>query len=156
GAETAWRQGAALGRATPRPAEPDVLSVELPYLIMASLTDQLTADEARQFRGLIWGRRSAASEPSPVVEAALNLLPPEAERPAWRPPRGGDLAQRLAFRALSYAEFTRLPGVLIVGKAINLAAFGGAATPEQEQLVWDLAGAGLDACARGRLSLDAN
>jgi tetratricopeptide (TPR) repeat protein/predicted Ser/Thr protein kinase len=148
GAEAAWREGAAGG--LPVDASGSI-SPLLHYLILAALTGQLTDAEAARLQGQIVTNLAAEGTVARFIQLLSGQLPPSIYRDMWRTPRGKDVARRLAFRDLSYLDYYRQPVALMLTEGMHQVALPGDLPAEQEQLLWDLANALLDATMSGKL-----
>jgi tetratricopeptide (TPR) repeat protein len=134
GAAAAWRRGFALAESG---ADTVSLSTQVYRLMMGSLTDSLSDEDARRFRSRMI-RIPGGAGLTFVTDMAAAILGPDVFRGMWKTPRGREAARRIAWREATLAETYRLPFFLLVAEAVRRGAFAGPLTAEQDELVWGL------------------
>lgn len=144
GALEAWRM------AVPRDEAHPATGMEfLHWLIAASLTRELTDPQAEQVLGKLIASFAPGS-PAAMVGQVFHL-PPGVLRDMWLTPRGHDIARRIAFREISFAEFVRLPPVMILSEVLRQRTFAGNVTPEQDELIWNVVQEAYTDCIAGKI-----
>lgn len=121
------------------------------YSILASLTGELTDDQAEAlWQGLThaWvgdsflGQMGAAMKPSPAVLRSM-----------WvSTANGRDSARRLAFLDLRFIDYARLPAIAGVSEKFRHDAFAAKTSAEQEEIIWQLATRALDHLQQGHIN----
>jgi tetratricopeptide (TPR) repeat protein len=100
--------------------------------IMASLTGEMTDADAEQLLGALM---SFSGKDNPVFN---KMMRPSMLRATWRTPRGRDIARRLAFRDLPFADAVRYPLFLGWIALLHETCFDAAEllSPDQDELLW--------------------
>jgi tRNA A-37 threonylcarbamoyl transferase component Bud32/tetratricopeptide (TPR) repeat protein/ribosomal protein S27E len=143
GAQQAWKEGLRHDWMDPRFGVRCVNG-----FVLASLTNSLTDEQAQVFvqrfmslvsnsplqgapiAGLAWSLQSSGGEDS--LGAVL--------RDAFRTPRGRQCARKLVFQEDPFAEFLRLPPMVLLYSMFRKGAFSDQLTEQEESLAWQLAG----------------
>jgi len=159
GALEAWRTGVPGG--DPRYPWESVRSVEgfAQSLALATLTGQMTAEDVDGIIERIVSRISMSINPS-VIKGTMRIflmdLTPERMakivREAGNRPRARELSRQVAFRELPLDKLIRGAVVLTAAQLADEMLFEGRMSPEQEQLVAELAHEFHAAYFEGRLS----
>jgi WD40 repeat protein/tetratricopeptide (TPR) repeat protein len=149
GAMEAWRQGY---RATKKTGTFHILYGS----ILASLSDQLTPKDADEMVDRVIEQLVPQL---PLVRLFLNRLFPQEElavilRTMWQSERGREHARRIAFREASHAESLGVQVQLSAIPACRRGAFGGRTTPEQDEVIWQMATGWFDHFREGRVTND--
>jgi serine/threonine protein kinase/tetratricopeptide (TPR) repeat protein len=105
-------------------------------LMVGSLTNEFSDAEGD---ALFVRLTSAVAGDSPIAAFKGLYRPPASTyREMWRSPRGHELARKMAFRELTFAEFVRVPLVLYAYETIRRGMSPDALPEEQDALVWKL------------------
>jgi hypothetical protein len=122
----------------------------LHHLLLMALSDEMTDAEAEE--ALAQAKSAFLGDKAPPQFADAVRFPPSALREMWRTPRGREYARKIAFRDLNFAEHVRAPWLLIGAEIVRQEAFAGDLSAEQDELVWQTAGAGFALYAGGKIS----
>jgi serine/threonine-protein kinase len=159
GAMEAWRQGVyttwqRARQAAPVPIDPASYLAEtdntgvLCGMILASLTQELKDAEAE---AMVTRLLSGTAENSPVAFLKSGYaVPPVVLREMWLSPRGRTFARKIAFEELSYAEFVRVPVVLLAFELARRGALLGELSTEQDAVLWQVAEHGFTTLISGK------
>lgn len=146
GANQTWRMGsyssfrrriAASGRASrDLPDLPEHRHGVFDYLMLASLTGELTDDEAAK----IYKRLLADASESVALRQAANLvnLSSASLRGMYRLDRPKEAARKMAFLELSPGDTYRMPGFVIFYQKLRDDLFAGKPTELQDEVLWDI------------------
>jgi serine/threonine protein kinase len=143
GAQAAWRRGLVQSWTKDNPADPSGhaltmnLNIDFIYqLILASLTGQLSDREAEDAltRLLTEGERNRTI----ITMVRLLNAPPGVLRDMWLHPRGREWARRIAYKDLSYGEYTGVPFLLFSAEFLHQRVLPGPLSAEHEALLWKL------------------
>jgi serine/threonine protein kinase len=136
-----WRQGTIKGwqetqiKEGAQPGAPEVGQVsQLHHLILVSLTDQLTDQEAESYLRQV--QSSFTRDPVISQLGGLIRVPPETLRRMWQTPRGRDWARRVAFRDLSFQDNVLAPMTLLALAILREGAFDADLSPDEEEVAW--------------------
>lgn len=164
GATAAWTQGRhktwlARGRTesvgsvgTAETSDPHLTGLGLAYYtILESLTDSLSEEAADEVINTLAGA-SATDSPAALLKGGLRP-PPTVLRRMWQNPRAHNYARQIAFQELSFPKLTRLLPLVGMAEVFRQGAFGGSPSPEQENVIWELAETGQNQFYDGRLSV---
>jgi WD40 repeat protein/predicted Ser/Thr protein kinase len=151
-----WRRGLfpAWRRQFPAAAQaelsPSDQKAAVDYLILGSLTNELTDAEVRACMDRLL---ATASADSPVMKMLRAFpLPAAAYREAWRSFRGRQFAKKFAYRDLSFTDFVRVPAFLVLAETLHQGALPGPLSKDQDDLLWKLVQDAFTAYAEGRLN----
>jgi WD40 repeat protein/tetratricopeptide (TPR) repeat protein/predicted Ser/Thr protein kinase len=136
GAKAAWHQDAA----TIEALDPHFGFEFLHGLIRASLADELTDAQAERIMRQITSALAASDARAATGFLRVIRLPPSILREMWRSPRGRDYARQIALRNISLAEILQAVPRLLLLEAVRQGAWQGPLAPEEDVLVWKLAG----------------
>ncbi|MFV2065419.1 MAG: tetratricopeptide repeat protein [Pirellulales bacterium] len=114
------------------------ISTPTDFLIMASLADELTAEDVDNFMASFSSRGQAGS----LLPFGRTLIGDDSLtavfRQMWRTPRGRRWAEKIAFRHTPVGEHVQIPIQLAISQYFRQRAFGSNLSDEQDALVWDL------------------
>jgi tetratricopeptide (TPR) repeat protein len=144
-ARAAWREGTwKVWRQKQAPPKEVVLapptltgSGGLHNLILMSLVNEMTEEEAQQFLKVTLASLKAESATTQLT--GLLQVPPSVLRQMWQSPRGRDQARKIAFRETAFAEHMRSPLFLLGFEWMRQGAFAAELSADQDALLWKLA-----------------
>jgi tetratricopeptide (TPR) repeat protein len=103
-------------------------------LILGSLCDDLSDAEAEAVLARYFSTL-ASDSPVATLKAAYPV-PPALFRAMWRSPRGREWARRFVYLDLSFADYLRVPALLMLAEVGRQDAFPDGLSPEQDALLW--------------------
>jgi tetratricopeptide (TPR) repeat protein len=134
GAQAAWRQGTA----TFGGGENMAMGGLAFYFAMSAWTNEPARPQALQAMTRLLARLGGGEQGQRQAALVARYIPPGVFQEMWRGPRGRDLARRLAFHDLTFAENYQLPLLLLGAETIHQMALPGPLSPGQEALIWDV------------------
>lgn len=106
-------------------------------LILASLANEPKDAEAE---ALVTRFLAGIAGDSPVAFLKSGYkVPPSVLRDMWRTPRGKTWARKIAYEDLTYAEFVKVPVLLLAYEITHQAAVTGDLNADQDALLWKVA-----------------
>jgi tetratricopeptide (TPR) repeat protein len=146
GAQESWRRGLLKSRQQPAaagapPGAGLSPAASLNNQVLASLTGDVTDADAD--RSLEWmlsfaGERSAAARTAWGMALSTGVLR-DVLRETYRSPRGKAWAEKIAYRNLSFADYSRMPALLLIAEITHQTCLPSGPLPkEQDDLVWQL------------------
>jgi tetratricopeptide (TPR) repeat protein len=103
-------------------------------LVLGSLCDDLTDAEADAVLARYFAT-VAGDSPLAAVKGVYPI-PPAVLRDMWRSPRGRDWARHFAYLDLSFADYLRVPALLMLAEIVHQEAFPDGLSADQDGLVW--------------------
>ncbi len=146
GARAAWLDGYQKVKGTAAMATPDAS-------IVASLTDAFTEEDAAKTMEAVTANLPVKV---PIYSLAKSGLFPLRDvtlalRGMWNTPRGRDYARSFAFRRMPVREGMRAQMALCVSSIMNVSAFSGAMSAEEDVMIWQMLLGLYDAWATGKI-----
>ena len=145
GAREAWRQGlyetwqqAAKKHGLDAPPFTQTPATSVIHgLLLASLAGDISDADAQ----ILLDRMVARLSGDPIGDPGKGLvrLPATMLRDLCRTAKGREAARRIAFQDLSYAEYLRLPALMMAAEAIHQQVFPGPLNADLEGVLWDVA-----------------
>ncbi len=131
GARASWREGY---RAASGTRDMALLSVS----ILASLSGELTADDARIMFNTVLGGLPTNVAPMKVVESLRFRFEDIVSglQTVWSRPRGREYARKIALLELSFSECIQIQIPLTVAEICRYGAFGGTLILDDDELLW--------------------
>ena len=103
-------------------------------LILGSLCNDLSDGDAEWVRDRYLATIAGDSHLAAVK--AVYPIPPAVFRNMWRSPRGREWARRFAYLDLSFADYLRVPGLLVLAEIVHEEGLTASLSPDQDALAW--------------------
>jgi hypothetical protein len=119
--------------------------------ILGSLTDTLTDEEADMLLRSVMAS-AGATTPAAVLRGPVTINPAVLQR-MWQNPRAKAAAWKIAFREVPFSALIYQMPIVAVTEQIRQGAFDRVVTPEEDDLLWETAEAGVQAYRNRQLSM---
>jgi tetratricopeptide (TPR) repeat protein len=145
GALESWRRGLLKNYAPPSADGPPAFELTpsgaLHNQVLASLTQDVTdadADKALEWMVSFAGQKSTAARTVWSMALSTGTMR-DVLRETYRTPRGKEWAERIAYRTCSFADYSRMPSLLLIAEITHQTCLPpGALSKEQDELVWQM------------------
>jgi tetratricopeptide (TPR) repeat protein len=124
------------------------------HMILSSLTGEAGDFDAQRMMLSMLSNRQGASGSNQMIKQLTQFFNLDARfvEQAWLSERGQQWSRRVAFRELSYADFTRLPIKVLMAHYLRLNAYEGELPPEDEEIAALFVDRTLEQIQQGKLN----